>query len=467
MRINHNISALRALHQLNRSNSRLDKTLERLSSGLRINRAADDAAGLAITQKMDTQVKGLEQANRNTMDGISLIQTAEGALNEVNAMLQRIRELSVQVSNGIYDAQDRAAVQGEVEQLQKEIQRISNDTEFNEMKLLNGEIDWRVFSTDEDIASLVSMSDAINPGEYGFTVTENATKTNVNGSGTSIFNGAGVVDESQAGVININGESVEILPGDTADEVYGKIRSACERVGIQVEASAMPFGNGGSLNFTHNQFGEDFEINITGSSDTLIGLGLDASSVTVNQGKDIKIDTPVGFPADVTMEISGNTVSFKGRNGFDFTIEGGGALGDVKINVLDSGPLSLQIGANEGQTMEIRIQELSPKTMGLTDINLATISGAQEAIGIVDHAIEMVSSVRAKLGAYQNRLEHTVANLQTAGENMTAALSRIQDADMAYEMAQFTQQNIMQQAGTSMLAQANQRPQSLLQLLQG
>jgi len=141
MRINHNISALRALHQLDKSNTKLDKTLERLSSGLRINHAADDAAGLAITQKMDTQVRGLEQANRNAMDGISLIQTAEGALNEVHSMLQRIRELAVQVSNGTYDATDRKAVQDEVSELQNEVSRISEDIEFNEMKLLKGNSD--------------------------------------------------------------------------------------------------------------------------------------------------------------------------------------------------------------------------------------------------------------------------------------------------------------------------------------
>jgi flagellin len=137
------------------------------------------------------------------------------------------------------------------------------------------------------------------------------------------------------------------------------------------------------------------------------------------------------------------------------------------MNLLETGPLDLQIGANEGQFMEIRIQNLSPRALGITDLNLSTSDGAQEAITIVDDAINTISTVRSKLGAYQNRLEHTIANLGTAAENMTASLSRILDADMAYEMSQFTQQNIIQQAGTSMLAQANQRPQSLLQLLQG
>ena len=215
MRINHNIPALRALHQLDKSNGTLDKTLERLSSGLRINHAADDAAGLAISQKMDTQVRGLEQASRNAMDGISLIQTAEGALNEVHAMLQRIRELSVQVSNGTYDATDRKAVQDEVSQLLNEIERISNDIEFNEMKLLNGDLDRRAFSTDETKANIVSMSDTVEAGVYELEVTVAATQSTYVGTavGTNAFNAEKKI--TVGGTININGEQVEINVGDT------------------------------------------------------------------------------------------------------------------------------------------------------------------------------------------------------------------------------------------------------------
>lgn len=475
MRINHNIPALRALHQLNRSNNKLDTTLERLSSGLRINRAADDAAGLAITQKMDTQVRGLEQANRNAMDGISLIQTAEGALSEVHSMLQRIRELAVQVSNGTYDASDREAVQNEVEQLQTEIQRISNDTEFNEMKLLNGSIDRRAFSSDETVAEIVSMSDTVTPGAYEFEVTQAATQTVATG-GTIIagfFDGAGAgakVADGNGGIVNINGEQVEINVGDTADDVFGKLRDICERVDITLESSATPLDNGEDLTLTHNKYGSAYEINITGTSALLTGLGLDAITDTPGEDMAVVIDADPnvsGFPADVTVDTSGNEAVFRASNNFELRVAGGGDANPVTINILETGPLNLQIGANEGQFMEVRIQEISPKTLRLTEMNLSTVAGAQAAITIADEAITTVSSVRAKLGAYQNRLEHTIANLQSAGENMTASLSRIQDADMAYEMAQFTQQNIIQQAGTSMLAQANQRPQSLLQLLQG
>ncbi len=471
MRINHNIPSLRALNQLNKSNSALDKTLERLSSGLRINHAADDAAGLAITQKMDTQVRGLEQANRNAMDGISLIQTAEGALNEVHSMLQRVRELAVQVSNGTYDSADRKAVQDEVDQLLDEVQRISDDIEFNEMKLLNGDLDRRAFSTDSAIADIVSMSDTVDAGDYTFDVTTAASKTVVT-SGVStagMFGGDDVADIS--GTVNINGEQVDIEEDDTAEEVYAKLRDLVSTVDISMSSDTTPYAEGSVLTFTHNQYGDE-AIDITGDVALLTGLGLDTASLTTVTGSDVEIDSSTltaasGWPDGTTYTSSGQDIIFESNENFELRLVGGDSTGSVTMNILETGPLDLQIGANEGQFMEIRIQNLSPRSLGITEMNLSTSEGAQEAITMVDDAITTVSSVRSKLGAYQNRLEHTVANLDAASENMTASLSRILDADMAYEMSQFTQQNIIQQAGTSMLAQANQRPQSLLQLLQG
>lgn len=481
MRINHNIASLRALNQLEKSNGKLDKTLERLSSGLRINHAADDAAGLAITQKMDTQVRGLKQANRNAMDGISLIQTAEGALNEVHSMLQRVRELAVQVSNGTYDATDRKAVQDEVTQLQNEIQRISDDIEFNEMKLLNGDLDRRAFSTDSSIADIVSMSDTVDAGDYTFTVMKEANKTEGVGAGVV----AGTFDANKeiivGGTININGEQVVIEVGDTNESVFAKVRDLCSTVDISLQSvdnlgvATMPFDDGLSFEFTLNQYGAN-DLEITGDIALLTALGIDSASATITAGNDVNIDAASiagsSFPTGTTYTADGQDIVFESNDGFELRMVGGtkviAALGEeVSLNVLETGPLDLQIGANEGQFMELRIQNLSPRSLGITDMNLSTSEGAQEAITTVDDAIQTISSVRSKLGAYQNRLEYTVANLGSASENMTASLSRILDADMAYEMSQFTQQNVIQQAGTSMLAQANQRPQSLLQLLQG
>lgn len=273
MRINHNISALKANSQLARTNNALDKSLERLSSGRRINHAADDAAGMAISQKMKTQVDALNQASRNASDGISVIQTAEGALNEVGAILLRMRELSVQAANGTNTKEDRSTIQQEIEQLNEEIQRISETTEFNTKTLLNGD--------------------------------------------------------------------------------------------------------------------------------------------------------------------------------------------------LETGPMELQIGANQDQTMIIQIPKVDPETLGTDKIDLETDTGAQDAIDVLDKAITKATEIRSKLGAYQNRLEHTITNLDLTSENMTEALSRIEDVDMAEEIANYTQKNVLSQAGTAMLSQANERPQSILSLLQG
>lgn len=477
MRINHNIPALRALHQLDKSNGRLDKTLEKLSSGLRINHAADDAAGLAITQKMDTQVRGLGQATRNAMDGISLIQTAEGALNEVHSMLQRIRELSVQVSNGTYDATDRQAVQGEVDQLQNEIERISTSMEFNEMKLLNGDLDRRAFSTAPTRIEIVSMSDTVEPGTYSFVTTKAAAKTMTTSTGSLLFTDAADTTANVGGTLNINGEQIKVVEGQTNEEVFANIRDLCDRIDVSVISTPAPYKFGGVLSFEMNQFGNR-DIEITGDTQLLGALGLDkfalpiALQPTTVKGNDVEVDTNTvalatsGFPSGSTVTTSGQDVVIRSNNSFELRLVGGTAFGAVTLNILKTGPLNLQIGANEGQMMELKIQNLSPRALGITDINLSTAQGAQEAITKIDDAITTISNVRSKLGAYQNRLEHTVNNLESSSENMTASLSRIQDADMALEMATFTQQNIIQQAGTSMLAQANQRPQSLLQLLQ-
>ncbi|TCT11624.1 flagellin [Natranaerovirga pectinivora] len=472
MRINHNIPALKSLHQLSKTNSSLDRTLERLSSGLRINRASDDAAGLAITQKMDTQVRGLDQAKRNAMDGISMIQTAEGALAEVHAMLQRIRELSVQVSNGTYDANDRRAVQDEVNQLKDEILRISQNIEFNERKLLNGDIDRRAFPDNETVAQIVSLSDAVKPGSYELTINENAKKAAIVGV-VSTIGGPQVVE---AGTINLNGEEIKIEATDTAEIVFNKLRSVAETIGANLVAyngdvaQQFEFGTGMKLVFEMKEYGSEYELDLNTSNTTLLnGLGLSIGKVIGLDAKASINTAGSDFLTTATVSSNGNVVTVTDINGFEMKFEAqeDAAGKSTVVNVLNAGPLNLQIGANEGQTMEIRIQNLSPKAIGIDKINLSTAAGAQKAISTLDSAINMISSVRSKLGAYQNRLEHTVANLGVAGENMTASLSRILDADMAYEMSEYTQKSVLAQAGTAMLAQANQRPQSILQLLQG
>ena len=536
MRINHNIPALIANNQLAATNNNLAKSLQKLSSGKRINKAADDAAGLAISQKMDTQVRGLTQATRNANDGISVIQTAEGALNEVHSMLQRMRELAVQVSNGTYDEVDRASVQDEINQLNEEIQRISDTTEFNERKLLNGEIDRRAYSTTKNL-NIVSLSDGVSPADYGLTVTQDARQAVLVGAEINATTAEtkgyldtnGLVTELATGTININGEEVKIEAGDTADDVYDKLRELGERVNVDVftvestaitpatadvnagyQAETFDFKDGKRLVFCTKEYGSDQKVEIYCDSTELkelLGItngratGIDVKAEFPSEGADedldgdnIKGEARVGFSDTATIACKGNVITVTDKDGFEMKFEpiigavgtkftdafvkaGAGDVTPAKnptsgkkieavVNVLDAGPMDLQIGANEGQMMEIRIPAMTPKALGIDKLNLATADGAQAAITTIDAAVNKVSQMRSKLGAYQNRLEHTVANLGVASENMTESLSRIEDADMAAEMSAYTQTNVLAQAGTSMLAKANEMPNTVLQLLQ-
>ena len=531
MRINHNIPALIANNQLAATNNNLAKSLQKLSSGKRINKAADDAAGLAISQKMDTQVRGLTQATRNANDGISVIQTAEGALNEVHSMLQRMRELAVQVSNGTYDEVDRASVQDEINQLNEEIQRISDTTEFNERKLLNGEIDRRSYSTTKNL-NIVSLSDGVNPADYGLTVTQDARQAVLVGDNidktsiTGLLDSNNLVTEKASGTININGEEVKIEAGDTADDVYDKLRELCERVNVDVftisdktinpatadvnagyQAETFAFDESKMLVFCSKEYGSDQKVEVYCDSTelkTLLGItngratGVDVKAEFPLDTKDIDDDSNtterIGFSDTATIACKGNVITVTDKDGFEMKFEPiigavgtkftdafvkagagdvtpaknptGGKKIEAVVNVLDAGPMDLQIGANEGQMMEIRIPAMTPKALGIDKLNLATADGAQAAITTIDAAVNKVSQMRSKLGAYQNRLEHTVANLGVASENMTESLSRIEDADMAAEMSAYTQTNVLAQAGTSMLAKANEMPNTVLQLLQ-
>lgn len=527
MRINHNISALKANNQLAKTNKTLDTSLEKLSSGYRINSAADDSAGLAISEKMRTQISGLDQASRNASDGISVIQTAEGALIEVESMLQRMRELAVQSANGTYTTQDRVAIQSEIDQLNQEISRISETTEFNTMTLLDGNIDRKSYSSDNSV-SLVSLSDTVAVGDYKLNITQDARQAVVVGqpSDFGVFaTNTRMIEGTETGSININGESVVVAEGDTVDEVFEKIRNACDSVSVNVFAvdsadllgappaqpsttdnlemagyTSKQFADGDTLVFVSKEYGSSEGLDIyCDNSDLCTILGLTIEGAT-SRGYDAEAtltlnaaDSESLFENTATVSVSGNRVTVSDSNDFtmvfevepgtvgtsfdDYTIGVDEAMEDVDepttpatvpitVSVLDAGPMDLQIGANEGQTMAVRIPEVTPATLGIDKINIGTADGAQEAIGLLDTAINTVSGIRSKLGAYQNRLEHSISNLDVTSENMTESLSRIEDVDMAEEMANYTQKNVLAQAGTSMLAQANQRPQTILSLLQ-
>lgn len=515
MRINHNISALKANSQLTRNDNALSKSLEKLTSGLKINRAADDAAGMAISQKMKTQIAALNRASANGSDGISVIQTAEGALTEVENMAQRMRQLAVQAANGTNTVEDKQAIQSEIDALNDEILRISETTEFNTKALLNGDIDRKTYSNNPKV-QVVKVSDEVETSDYGVKVTQDARQA-VIFTRPMAGNSSGKISEDQAGKININGVEVAIEEGMTYDEALNAIRSTCDSCGITcyaVERGAKPqyevelagsagyetvqadYSSNQSLVFVSDGYGESEEITLfceNGELATLFGLGTDKLTA---KGIDAKAEIEVsnsGFKSTATVSANGNMITVSDLSGFEMTIEvepfmvgtdirdtrvsgtvGGWANGvkapeeelKATLTVLSAGPLSLHIGANEYQTMSVRIPKVTPKTLGIDNINVATGDGAQKAISKLDDAITEISSIRAKLGAYQNRLEHAITSLDVTGENMTEALSRIEDTDMAAEMASYTQYSVLTQAGTAMLAQANQRPQNILSLLQ-
>lgn len=390
MIINHNIAALNTYNRLASNNTQTSKSLEKLSSGLRINRAGDDAAGLAISEKMRGQIRGLDQATRNSQDSISLIQTAEGALTETHSILQRMRELAVQASNDTNTGVDRGEIQKEINQLTDEIDRIANTTEFNTQKLLNGD--------------KAGLRDEIK----GQVTTQLNTQATV---------GISLSAASVTSVMNVTGTIVITrTKGDTV-----------------VSAGQYAIGD-------PNGLGVD-NADLTGAA--LSALAVGTATLKVTGLEDLKVGESI-------------TISVRKYEA---------AVTDA------SKSLSMQIGANSGQNILVGIN-----SMKAFDIGVRTASGgdalavddyqkATAAITSINNAIELVSAERSKLGATQNRLEHTIANLGASSENLTAAESRVRDVDMAKEMMNFQKNNILSQAAQAMLAQANQQPQGVLQLL--
>ncbi len=407
MRINHNIASLNTYRQLTSNTGATSKALEKLSSGLRINKAGDDAAGLAISEKMRGQIRGLDQASRNSQDAISLIQTAEGALNETHSILQRMRELTVQSANDTNTAQDRTNIQDEMDQLNNEIDRIANTTQFNTKNLLDGSM--------------------------GKGVTTAVANINTN----TALNSATVTGTALTALNDANGNSLGIVAGDKIDISY--VQNGATVTPATVTVAAQDIGT--------------LLGNVTGSA-----LGFAASGVTVTSGT-------AGFNG----AINGLTITVKDANG---VVKAGAtnALSSftettAAADVRTDGQATFQIGANTSQNMQLSIENMGTSALGVKNLKVGNQGQANVAIKVIDVATQKVSTERSKLGAVQNRLEHTINNLGTSSENLTAAESRIRDVDMAKEMMEFTKNNILSQAAQSMLAQANQQPQGVLQLL--
>lgn len=373
MRVNYNVSALLANKALNQNDTMLSDVTERLSTGFKINHAKDSPSGLAIAKRMNMQLKGLSNASQSSSDGVSIVQTAEGAIQEIQSMVQRISELAVQAANGTNSEADNELIQMEVDQLNEEIARIAKDTEFNGQKLLNGDCDLKGYSDAQGV-KVTYYADEVSVGKYTIS----------------------------------------------------------------------------AINPTYDADG-----NLQDGSVTLLTDGSDNA-----------------FPADSFISYNGNQVTVTASDSFevsftlDTTITTTSADGSITLDLTGIGAMRMQIGANEGEVMEIRIPTISLKTLGLEGVDLTTNASASEAIDATKYANSYISKIRARLGAYQNRLEHTSASLDVTNENMTEAYSRIMDTDMAEEMTEYSNLQVLTQAGTAMLAQANERPQQVLQLLQ-
>ncbi|MCK9221905.1 MAG: flagellin [Limnochordia bacterium] len=405
MRINNNIMALNAHRQLGVNQANSSKSMERLSSGMRINRAGDDAAGLAISEKMRGQIRGLKQAQRNAQDGISLIQTAEGALNETHAILQRMRELATQASTDTNTLTDRKEIQKEINQLLDEIDRIADKTYFNTKKLLDGNFSGKFHIGANQGDNMDISINAMSTDQLG-TLTKSG---GAGGTGTPATSFTNTTQEVGGKSITLNGT----YSGTTNGKLYLQSVAAGED----------------TYKYQYSTDGEDW----TDLNSGAVVLGVTLTFTDAPESED-------SVEIDLVAATSGS----------------GTATNISSLEVADSDI--------DGLDSDLTDDDVENQ-LGAGNVGVLTQKGADAAITNINDAIELVSAERSKLGAIQNRLEHTIANLGTSAENLQAAESRIRDLDMAEEIMAFTKNNILQQAATAMLAQANMAPQSVLQLL--
>jgi flagellin len=467
MRINTNLDALTAQRNLSATGTSYSKSVQKLSSGLRINSAADDAAGLSISEKLKAQVNGLAQAQRNAQDGISMIQTGEGALNETHSILQRMRELAVQGANDTLQAADRDAIKAEMSQLSQEVDRIANTTQFNGKNLIDGSMSKSpvVSGLNANMtaagfsASGVTVTPS-SPAPFGtLTVNVASAATNANVAGTGGFAGA-----LTAGSFTVNGKAIAVLATDDVNAVATSINAASAGVNATVKAGQLVLTSTGTA-------GAADKITLAdGTPGALTEVGLTAATTN---GTDANISVS-GIAGESVASTSGNAVTLTSGTVVDLgasTTPLAAAGGSLTVTF--GKEASLMIGANSGQTMTVGIGKMDSSTLGVDVANLDVSDSAKinqagtGTLAHIDAAIQMVSDQRANLGAVQNRLEHTISNLGVAQQNLSASQSRIADVDVAAEMVNFTKTGILQQAGQAILAQANQAPSGILSLLRG
>ncbi len=490
MRIQHNIAALNSYRQLSGNNSAVSKNLEKLSSGYKINRAGDDAAGLAISEKMRAQITGLETAQKNANDGISLVQTAEGALTEVHSMLNRMVELADQSANGTYDNEtDRANLQKEVKSLLDEVDRIADSTNFNGINLLDGSLSTTELNVTN--ATVGNNSATLKTAPASGAISQVTMKEATVDTGSTLK-----IEYADA-----NGKLHSVDVEYKGDTTAGGVKNAAAVVDALTKNGELSSifdikADGAKVNFTSKVTGATgakvMSVSSTDNATATLGTptaGADAKVTITNLAKDAaKGDKftlngkTYEFVADTAAKptTEGATAIVVGKDNASTVAninkalekEGVQATQDtdnVVFSAIQNGKgLTLQIGdtADDFNQLTVSVGNMKAKSLGIADVDISTQAGAQAAVSKIKDAINSVSSTRGDLGAIQNRLEHTINNLSVTTENMTAAESRIRDTDMAKEMMAYTKNNILVQASQAMLAQANQVPQGVLQLLQ-
>ena len=482
--INSNINSINAQRNLGKSQSSLSTSMQRLSSGLRINSAKDDAAGLAIADRFSAQIRGLDQAARNANDGISLAQTAEGALGAAGNILQRIRELAVQSANATNSSTDRQAINAEVNQLTAELDRIATTTQFNGQNLFDGTFGSANFQVGANANQVITASTAnvrtSNYGNYQVAGTNAGVSSSSNAWGTNAV---------AAGTLAINGyvgsSSVTVAANATAKAVAAQINDVSSATGVTARSQTdlnLTFAAAGAHQITlrsDNTTAQTITFTLTAAT------GKDPLSVAVAAINDQSSKTGV----TAVVNAAGTAITLTNATGNDIAVSSvAGNAGAITVQKLDStgavvaGTQSLTTAGTNSNTSGYLVLDSSKSystTATTTNImtsasstlnavsglDVTTVANSSKAIATVDSALALINSERAKYGALQSRFENTIANLQTTSENLSASRSRIQDADFASETANLSRTQILQQAGTAMVAQANQLPQGVLALL--
>ena len=447
MVVQHNMQAMNANRMLGVTTSAQAKSTEKLSSGYRINRAADDAAGLSISEKMRKQIRGLSQASDNAQDGISCVQTAEGALTEVHSMLQRMNELAVKAGNGTMSEDDRQNVQDEIDQLTTEIDRVSETTKFNETYLLKGD---KGNGNGNETTVTAAAANAVVGSVAGVDIiiaTQGDSETYKDGAHYTATVGVTTSDTTKLNIVTGNEAKAATVKSVTCTDT-GKFSITMQDGSVKTDAVQADLT---ALGFGTSTIAKGTTVTVNKTLTGLANASGTTTKLSVSAASQYTGSTAVGATTDIYAAVA--------KDGTVKLTESAKAL-----------TLSFQVGAETDtkNKIDVQMESMSAKSIGVDGVKVTgtTSANADAAVNTISDAIKKVSSQRSALGAVQNRLEHTISNLDNVVENTTSAESRIRDTDMAEEMVNYSKNNILAQAGQSMLAQANQSTQGVLSLLQ-